>query len=66
VHLIDASEGVGLEVNTEKTEHMLLSRHQNAGQNHYVNIANISFENLAPFKSLGTAVSNQNFTFGGN
>jgi hypothetical protein len=24
---------VGLEVNTEKTKYMLLSRHQNAGQN---------------------------------
>jgi hypothetical protein len=27
--LIDASKEVGLEVNTEKTEYMLLSRHQN-------------------------------------
>jgi hypothetical protein len=25
---------VGLEVNAEKTKYMLLSRHQNAGQNH--------------------------------
>jgi hypothetical protein len=25
---------VGLEANTEKTKYMLLSRHQNAGQNH--------------------------------
>jgi hypothetical protein len=31
--LIDASKGVGQEVNTEKTKYMLLSRHQNAGQN---------------------------------
>jgi hypothetical protein len=30
--LIDASKEVGLEVNTEKTKYMLLSRHQNAGQ----------------------------------
>jgi hypothetical protein len=29
--LIDASKEVGLEVNTEKTKYMLLSRHQNAG-----------------------------------
>jgi hypothetical protein len=29
-----ASKEVGLEVNTEKTKYMLLSRHQNAGQNH--------------------------------
>jgi hypothetical protein len=32
--LIDASKEVGLEVNTEKTKYMLLSRHKNAGQNH--------------------------------
>jgi hypothetical protein len=32
--LIDASKEVGLEVNTEKTKYMLLSRHQNAGQSH--------------------------------
>jgi hypothetical protein len=29
--LIDASKEVGLQVNTEKTKYMLLSRHQNAG-----------------------------------
>jgi hypothetical protein len=33
--LIDASNEVSLEVNTEKTKYtLLLSRHQNAGQNH--------------------------------
>jgi hypothetical protein len=31
--LIDSSEGAALEVNTEKTKYMLLSHHQNAGQN---------------------------------
>jgi hypothetical protein len=31
--LIDASKEVGLEVNGEKIKYMLLSRHQNAGQN---------------------------------
>jgi hypothetical protein len=31
--LIDASKEVGLEVNTEKIRYMLLSHHQNAGQN---------------------------------
>jgi hypothetical protein len=34
------SEKVGLEVNTEKTKYMLLSRHQNARKNHDINIAN--------------------------
>jgi hypothetical protein len=58
--LIDAGMEVGLEVNTEKTKYMLLSRHQNAGQNHDINIANRSFENVAQFKYLGTTVTNQN------
>jgi hypothetical protein len=31
--LIDASKEVGLEINVEKTKYMLLSHHQNAGQN---------------------------------
>jgi hypothetical protein len=31
--LIDDSKDVGLELNTEKTKRMLLSRPQNAGQN---------------------------------
>jgi hypothetical protein len=32
--LIDARKEVGLEVNAEKTKCMLMSRRQNAGQNH--------------------------------
>jgi hypothetical protein len=31
--LIDASKEVGLELNVDKTKYMLLSRHQNIGQN---------------------------------
>jgi hypothetical protein len=31
--LIDARKEAGLEINVEKTKYMLLSRHQNAGQN---------------------------------
>jgi hypothetical protein len=31
--LIDASKEVGLEINVEKTKYMLLSPHQNVGQN---------------------------------
>jgi hypothetical protein len=31
--LIDASKEVDLEINVEKTMYMLLSRHQNVGQN---------------------------------
>jgi hypothetical protein len=34
------------------TKHMLLSRHQNAGQNHDIKIANRCFENVAQFRYL--------------
>jgi hypothetical protein len=35
--LIDASKEVGLEINVEKTKYMMLSRHQNVGQNEHKN-----------------------------
>jgi hypothetical protein len=50
----------GLEINTDKTKYMLLSRHRNAGQNHKMKMANIFFENVAQFKHLATTVTNQN------
>jgi hypothetical protein len=55
-----ASKEVGLEVNTEKSKYMLLSHHQNAGQNHYIKIGNRCFENVAQFRYLGTTITNQN------
>jgi hypothetical protein len=58
--LIDASKEVGLELNVEKTKYMLLSHHQNVGQNRDIKIANRSFENLSQFRYLGTIVTNQN------
>jgi hypothetical protein len=39
---------------------MLLSRHQNVGQNRDIKTANRSFENVSQFKYLGTTASNQN------
>jgi hypothetical protein len=38
--LIDASKEVGLEINVDRTKFMLLSRHQNVGQNREIKIAN--------------------------
>jgi hypothetical protein len=38
----------------------MLSRHQNAGQNQNINIANRSFENVAKFGCLGKTVTDQN------
>jgi hypothetical protein len=56
----------GLEVNAEITEYMLLSRHQNAGQNHDIKRANRSFENVAQFKYFGTTNNRSKFDSGGN
>jgi hypothetical protein len=39
---------------------MLLSRHHNARQNHDIKLSNRSFENVAQFKYLETAVISQN------
>jgi hypothetical protein len=39
--LIDASKEFGLEVNTEKSKYMLLSYHQNEGQNYDIKIVKI-------------------------
>jgi hypothetical protein len=58
--LIGASKEVGLEVNTEKTKCILLSRHQSAGQDHNIKTANRAFENVAKFRYLETTVRNQN------
>jgi hypothetical protein len=54
--LIDASKKVGLEVNAEKTKYMLLSRHQNAGKNHDIKIADRCFENV----TVETFMTNRN------
>jgi hypothetical protein len=40
--LIDACKEAGLEINVERTKYMLLSRHQNLGQNRDIKIANRS------------------------
>jgi hypothetical protein len=41
---------------------MLLSRHQNVGQNRDTKIANRPFKNVSHLKYLGTTVTNQNLT----
>jgi hypothetical protein len=46
--------------NAGTTKYMLLSRHQNAGQNHDIKIANRSFENVAQLNNFGMTVTNQN------
>jgi hypothetical protein len=50
----------GPEVHTEETKYMLMSHHQNAGQNHEIKIADRSSENVSQFKYLGMTITNQN------
>jgi hypothetical protein len=43
---VKAIKWVCLEVNIKKTEYMLLSRHQNAGQNHNIEATNKAVGNV--------------------
>jgi hypothetical protein len=63
--LIDASEEVRLEINVDKTKYMLLSRHQNVGQNREIKIANKSFQDGSQFK-LGNRSNKLKFDSGEN
>jgi hypothetical protein len=59
--LTDSSNEVGLEVNTEKTKYMLLSRHKHAEQNREIKVVNRSFGNIVRLRYLGpTRITNQN------
>jgi hypothetical protein len=58
--LLEASRDVGLEINIEKTQYTIMSRHPKSGRNQNVMTANESFKNVAKFKYLGTTLTNQN------
>jgi hypothetical protein len=58
--LLYASKEIGLEVNSEKTKYMFMSRHQTAGHSNYIRVANKSFEKVAKFKYLGSTLTDQN------
>ena len=42
--LVVASKEIGLEVNADKTNYMVMSRDQNAGGSHHIETDNSSFE----------------------
>ena len=58
--LVVAAEGIGLEVNVDKTEYMVMSREQTAGLSHTMKVDNSSIERMEEFKYLGTTLTNQN------
>ena len=57
---IVTSKETELEVNSDKSKYMVMSRDPNAGQSHSMKIANSSFERVEEFKYLGTNLTNQN------
>jgi hypothetical protein len=59
--LVVAHEEIGLEINADKTKHMILSRDQNAGRGHSVKIDNSSFERVEDFNYVGINLTNQNY-----
>jgi len=58
--LVAATRVIGLEVSTDKTRYMVMSRDQHAGRIHSVRIDNSTFERVEGFKYLGTTLTNQN------
>jgi hypothetical protein len=57
---LDAGKEISLEVNSEKTKYMFMSRHQTAGQSNYIWVNNKSFEKVAKIKYLGSILTDKN------
>jgi hypothetical protein len=55
--LIVASKETGLEVNTDKTKFVVMSRDQNAGRSKIMKTDKRSFEMVEDFKYLGTTLT---------
>jgi hypothetical protein len=58
--LVFASNKIGLEVNSDKTKYMHISRDQNAGRSQNIKTRNISFERVEELKYFGTTLKIQN------
>jgi hypothetical protein len=58
--LVVATKEIGLEVNTDKTKTMVMSRDRNAGRGEGVKIDNRSIERVKVFKYLGATLTDQN------
>jgi hypothetical protein len=58
--LVPATKEIGLEVNTDKTKYMVMSRDRNAGRGEGVRIDNRSIERVEVLKYLGATLTDQN------
>jgi len=64
--LIVASKDTGLEVNTDKTKYMVMSRDQNAGGSDSIKFDNSSSERVDEFRLLGNNLKKSKFSSGRN
>ena len=55
--VVVGSKEIGLEVNSDETKYIVMSRDQNVGRSHNVKIDNNSFERLEEFECLGTTLT---------
>ena len=60
--LVVATKESGLEVNSDKTKYMIMSRDQKAGRSRSTKIVNSSTERVEEFKYLGITLTNKNST----
>ncbi|KAJ4448482.1 hypothetical protein ANN_10498 [Periplaneta americana] len=60
--LLEARKAIGLEVNPQNTNYMIMSRDQNIVRNGIIKIGDLSFEEVEKFKYLGATVTNINDT----
>jgi hypothetical protein len=58
--LLVTTKEIGLEINTDKTKCMVMSRDRNAGRGHGVKVFNSSIERVEDFKYLGAMLTDQN------
>jgi hypothetical protein len=57
--LVVVSKKIGLEVNSDRTKYMVISRDQNAGRSHSIKTDNSSFERVEELKYLGTTLTSK-------
>jgi hypothetical protein len=61
--LVVATKEIGLEVNADKTQYMIMSRDQNTGLSNNLKTDNSSIEGVEEFKYLETTLKNQKMNF---